>query len=409
MEAFKDYLLKKRIIPPKQIAYYAHWVTRFFNHVGKHPGDPIEQGDIDGFIKQESRRREDWQIDQAREAIEVYRYWAHRKESMPLRRPADPSEQWKAAAREMRNIMRLRHMSRQTEKAYMHWLRRFYKFVNGLFPDKLKSEHVKDFLTHLAVESKVAASTQNQAFNGLLFLYRHVLDTPIEDISDAVRAKREQTLPVVMTKAEVSRVLERMEGVPRLMAAVTYGGGLRLKECLKLRVKDLDFERSVIVVRNAKGKKARETILAESVKKGLTAYLEEIRKLYDKDRSNDVAGVYMPTALDRKYPNAGKEWIWFWVFPSKTLASDPISGVIRRHHIHATCLQRHIRKASVLAKIYKRITVHTLRHSFATHLLEDGTDIRTIQELLGHADVRTTMIYTHVARTNRLGVKSPLD
>jgi len=280
--------------------------------------------------------------------------------------------------------------------------------LNGLSPYSLDSTHVKDFLTYLAVERKVAASTQNQAFNAILFLFRHILDKQIDEIGDAVRAKKKRRLPVVLTKSEINRLLDQMSGTNLLMAKTIYGCGLRLRECLHLRIKDIDFSRMAVTVRG-KGDKDRETVLPGSIKGTMINHIESVRKIYEKDRENGLAGVQLSGALERKLPNAGKEWAWFWVFPSHKISVDPTTNIIRRHHIYAGNLQRQIKQAGIRAGIPKRITVHALRHSFATHLLEKGHDIRTIQDLLGHADLRTTMIYTHVVSKNRLGIISPLD
>jgi len=264
-------------------------------------------------------------------------------------------------------------------------------------------------MTYLAVEQNVAISTQNQAFNSILFLFRHVLDKKIDDISEAVRAKGNRRLPVVLTKQEIGRLFDKLSGVNLLMAEIIYGCGLRLQECLQLRVKDIDFERNAVTIRIGKGDKDRETVLPESLKDVLASHLQKVRKIFDKDRADDLPGVQLPYAFERKSPNAGKEWPWFWVFPSNTLSVDPITNIVRRHHVFRGHMQKRIKHAAINANIPKRITVHTLRHSFATHLLESGHDIRTIQDLLGHNDLNTTMIYTHVAHKNRLGVKSPLD
>lgn len=306
-------------------------------------------------------------------------------------------------------MMRLRHLSPRTELAYLGWVRRFYRFVKGTPPGTLESEHVKDFMTHLAIERKVGTSTQNQAFSALLFLFRHILDQPLDDISDAVRAQKSKRLPVVLTQTEVKSLLAEMTGVHKLMAQIIYGCGLRHIECLKLRVKDIDLERKTVIVRGGKGDKDRETVLPESIIPHIEAHLENIKVLYEKDRSSNQPGVALPGALERKWPSAGKEWPWFWLFPSRRLSTDPRSGIIRRHHVHTTVLQRHIRRAALNTRLHKRITVHTLRHCFATHLVEQGCDIRTIQDLLGHKKLETTMIYTHVAQTHRLGIVSPLD
>ena len=264
-------------------------------------------------------------------------------------------------------------------------------------------------MTYLAVEKKIAASTQNQAFNAILFLFRHTLNKDISDIADALRAKRNRRLPVVLTRAEIDRLFDHMDGVNRLMARLIYGCGLRLQECLQLRIKDIDLEREAVTVRSGKADKDRETVMPVILKDDLKAQIKQSRTVFEQDRDRNAEGVMMPSALERKYPKASKEWAWFWIFPSYKESIDPKTGVVRRHHVHHSNLQRAIKTAGHQAEIHKRITVHTLRHSFATHMLENGYDIRTIQDLLGHTDLRTTMIYTHVVRKNRLGVVSPLD
>jgi integron integrase len=264
-------------------------------------------------------------------------------------------------------------------------------------------------MTHLAVERKVSASTQNQAFNAILFLFRHTLDKDIDNIAEAVRAKRTRRLPVVLTRSEIDRLFQKMRGTNLLMARTIYGCGLRLAESLNLRIKDIDFEREAVTIRSGKGDKDRETVLPSSLMQDLKDHMEQVRKIFEKDREMKANGVMIPGALERKYPNAGKEWGWYWVFPSLKESVDPRTGIQRRHHIYPDNLRRAIKTAVKKAGISKRINVHTLRHSFATHLLEKGYDIRTIQDLLGHADLRTTMIYTHVMSKNRHGIISPLD
>jgi integron integrase len=240
-------------------------------------------------------------------------------------------------------------------------------------------------------------------------MYRYVLDKPIENIGEAVRAKRKKRLPVVLTQGELRKLLSNMSGVNLLMARIVYGAGLRLQECLQLRVHDIDMDRRTIIVRGGKGDKDRETVLPDSVVDDLMDHLVKVKKLYVKDREQNIAGVAMPNALERKLKSAAVEWGWFWVFPSCKLSVDPRSGIVRRHHAHPSVLQKHIKAAAFRAGIHKRVTVHTLRHCFATHLVENKCDIRTIQELLGHRNLETTMVYTHVAQTNRLGIPSPLD
>ena len=285
----------------------------------------------------------------------------------------------------------------------------FCKHLKGSSPYSLDNSHFTDFMTYLAVERKVSASTQNQAFNAILFFYRHVLDKDVGELSGAMRAKYRRRLPVVLTKQEIAQIFEHLKVNHLLMCKLIYGCGLRLKECLNLRVKDIDFAQNCLTVRSGKGDKDRQTVLPEGLKNSLQKHLEEVHSLYEEDRSDGLPGVYLPNALGRKYPNAGKEWAWQWVFPSPSLSVDPVTKVVRRHHAYPDALQKRFREAVRKAGIIKRATIHTLRHSFATHLLEGGYDIRTIQELLGHVNLQTTMIYTHVARKNKLGVRSPLD
>ncbi|CAD7845494.1 MAG: Integron integrase IntIPac [Olavius algarvensis Delta 4 endosymbiont] len=409
MEEFRQYLLKNRFTALKAVDFYVHWVLQFCNYCQKHPEDDYRQEDIDRHLQSIAKHRKQWQLDQAREAIEIFRFWKACRDGKKHSVRLDTRGHWRTVASDMRKMMRLKHLALRTEQAYLGWVRRFYLFVNGDTPESLNAGHVKNFMTHLAVERKVSATTQNQGFSALLFLFRHVLNQPIEDIGKAIRAKRKKRLPVVLTQNEVALLLGELQGVNRLMAQVIYGGGLRLKECLQLRVKDIDIERKTIIIRGGKGDKDRETVLPDSIVPSLKKHLKSIRKIYEKDRAGNQPGVELPGALERKMPNASTEWAWFWVFPSHTLSTDPRSGIVRRHHIHKSVLQKHIKKATTKAQIPKRVTVHTLRHCFATHLVEQGCDIRTIQELLGHRHLETTMIYTHVAQTNRLGIVSPLD
>jgi integron integrase len=305
--------------------------------------------------------------------------------------------------------MRLHHRSVSTEKTYVGWLRGFRRFIGGKEPGDLEGRDLQDFLSYLAVEKHIATSTQNQALNAVLFLFRHVLGKDIDYTLDAVRARQKRHLPVVLTPQEVHAIFARMEGIAALLARLIYGSGLRVSEALGLRVQDVDFEQNLVIVRSGKGDKDRRTMLPEILKTDLLQHRAEARVLHDHDRKNGVNGVWLPGALERKYPNAGKEWGWFWLFPAKGLSVDPRSLDVRRHHLLPGSLQKAFKSAVTQSGITKRASVHTLRHSFATYLLEKGYDIRTIQELLGHQNVQTTMIYTHVAKKNILGVKSPLD
>lgn len=310
---------------------------------------------------------------------------------------------------QVRRAIRTRHYSRRTEKAYAGWVRRYVLFHGKRHPADMGAEEVTRFLTWLATDANVTASTQNQALAALLFLYREVLGVELPWLDDLVRANRPAHLPVVLARTEVRAVLDDLRGTPRLMAYLLYGAGLRLLECANLRVKDLDFEAHRIVVRDGKGGRDRVTILPALIESELRRQLERVRRLHDDDLSRGAGWVELPGALGRKYPNAGREWPWQWVFPATRTYRDRVTGQRRRHHLHETVLQRAVREAVRTAGIAKPATCHTFRHSFATHLLEDGYDIRTIQALLGHRDVRTTMIYTHVLNRGPGGVRSPVD
>ena len=305
--------------------------------------------------------------------------------------------------------IRQRHYSIRTEQAYKDWLLRLIRFHDNRAPTSMGAREVGKFLEYLAVDRKVSASTQNQALNALVFYFGKVLERPLEGLQDVTRAKRKRNLPVVLSEPEVRRLLDEMAGIHRVMATLLYGSGMRLMECVRLRVQDLDFDYRQIVVRNGKGGKDRVVPLPRSLQGGLQEQLEHARSLFEADCVKGVAGVYIPDALGRKYPNACREWGWQYVFPSGRLSVDPRSGVTRRHHLHENGLQKAVKKAGRAAGITKKLSCHSLRHSFATRLLEHGYDIRTVQELLGHADVSTTMIYTHVLNTPGLAVRSPAD
>ena len=306
-------------------------------------------------------------------------------------------------------VIRTRGLSIRTEKTYLHWLCRLVAFHGGLSPRALGAAEVVSFLQHLAVVRNVSASTQNQALNALVFFYDKALEQPLGELGPMVRAKRPKRLPVVLSTAEVKRLLAVMAGVHGLIAALLYGTGMRLLECLRLRVQDVAFERNLIVVRRGKGDKDRVVPLPAAVLPGLKAHLEGVRRLHESDLAEGRGEVVLPDALGRKYPAAGREWGWQFVFPSGRLSVDPRSGEARRHHLHEDSVQKAIRAGVVRAGVEGKASCHSLRHSFATHLLERGHDIRTVQELLGHSDVSTTMIYTHVLNRGGVGALSPLD
>ena len=309
----------------------------------------------------------------------------------------------------VRNEIRLRHYSLRTEKAYVDWITRFILFHNKRHPKDLGADHVSAYLTYLATRRNVAASTQNQALNALVFLYKQVLNIELDDLDQIVRAKKPKKLPVVLSREEITRLLSGLTGSHWLMGALLYGSGLRLMECLRLRVKDVDFDYNQILIRSGKGNKDRRSMLPQKVIEPLKRQIEYVYQLHLHDLENGYGEVYLPDALARKYPQAGKEKGWQYLFPAERISHDPRSGAWRRHHLHETVLQGKVKKAVRTAGIQKAASCHSLRHSFATHLLEDGYDIRTVQELLGHADIRTTMIYTHVLNRGGQGVLSPLD
>ncbi len=310
---------------------------------------------------------------------------------------------------QVKNLIRLKHYSIRTEETYINWIKRFIIFHGKRHPGEMGEFEVTQFLTHLAVEGKVSASTQNQALSAVLFLYREVLKKDLGWLNDVEWAKKPERLPVVFTKEEVKAILVRLEGTKWLMASLLYGSGLRLMECVRLRVKDLDFEYNQIVVRDAKGWKDRVTMLPVSLKEPLKKHLERVKAIHEEDLKEGFGEVYLPFAFERKFPNANREWGWQYVFPATKRSIDPRSGREMRHHIDETVLQRAVKAAIRSAGIAKNGSCHTFRHSFATHLLEAGYDIRTVQELLGHKDVSTTMIYTHVLNKGGKGVHSPLD
>jgi integron integrase len=306
-------------------------------------------------------------------------------------------------------VMKTRHYSPRTIESYLGWIRRFIAFFDGRHPRSLDEEDVAGFLTDLAVKRKVSAATQNQALAAILFLYKHVLEEPLERVDGIAPARRPKTLPTVLSKEEAATILGLLEGTPALVCKLQYGSGLRLMEALELRVKDLDFDRAEILVRAGKGNKDRPTMLPDVLHEPLKAHLLVVRDMHDRDLAAGLGRVPMPRALGRKYPNADREWSWQRVFPASSHYTDRETGVKYRHHLHESVVQKAVRAATKRSGIAKRVTTHTFRHSFATHLLQSGYDIRTVQELLGHESVKTTQVYTHVLNRGGHGVKSPLD
>ncbi len=337
-----------------------------------------------------------------------------------MTQPVSPSPQKeKKLLDQYRDAIELKHYSPRTGDTYIGWVKEYIYFHNpdlkkhgvvSCHPKDMGAPEINQFLTHLASVRKVSASTQNQALSALLFLYRHVLHIKLDEASLAeFRPQRALTVPTVLSKDEVRRVLDNLTGVYKLIAQVMYGGGLRVMECMRLRVKDIDFDHFEIVVRDGKGEDDRFTILAETAVPALKLHLQYVKALHEKDLAEGLGAVYLPYALERKYRNAAREYIWQYLFPAPEISTDKRTGIRRRHHIHETTVQKAVQEAARRAKINKHVTPHTFRHSFATHLLQAGYDIRTVQELLGHKDVKTTMIYTHVLQRGGLAVKSPLD
>ncbi len=415
---FQEFLRANKLAPENHIPYLVFWVNRFLAFANKCKGGDIDSVSFD-FIDslRADRNIADWQVSQAEDALLLYcdRF----KGGDSLKAFMDSGKVSTDSASilgEMKRLIRMKHYSYSTEKTYLDWTKRFFAFLEErkaggkIAPaGNFGEEDVKDFLSSLALKHRVSASTQNQAFNSLLFLFREVLRKEFGDLKGTVRAKKGTRLPMVLSVDEVKRLFDHLAGRHLLIIQLLYGAGLRLMECARLRVQDIDFDTGLIYVRGAKGDKDRTTILPESVREGLSRHLEDVKNLHKKDIDAGHGQVYLPGALEKKYPNAGKEWGWQYVFPADRLSVDPRSGKVRRHHISDTAIQSTLKVALGKAGIIKHATVHTLRHSFATHLLMNGVNIREVQELLGHKNVETTMIYTHVMRNMANAPKSPLD
>ncbi len=326
-----------------------------------------------------------------------------------MENPPTTSPQGKKLLDQVSDAIRIKHYSPRTEKTYVDWIRRYILFHNKRHPKDMGAQEIQAFITHLAVERTVSASTQNQALSAVLFLYRHVLHMDIDLPPELIRAQKSKTLPVVLTHQEAMQVIEKMSGAPQLMTKILYGSGLRLAECLRLRVKDIDFGNHQIMVRDGKGEDDRPAILPDSLVPALQAHLKTVQAIHQKDLKEGFGESSLPYALSKKYSSAAKEWMWQYVFPASVRSTDPDSKKIKRHHIDPSVLQKAIRQAALSTSITKPVSPHVFRHSFATQLLQTNHDIRTIQELLGHKDVKTTMIYTHVLQRGGLAVKSPLD
>lgn len=416
LQPFGEFLLKGQLVRQNAAPHFVRWVRRFLSREATN--EPLAD-QVRRFCDDLERAGDaaDWQVRQAEQALRIYFVnfleradWHRRPASSVVDEHGGTSPL--EALEEMRRRLRTRHYAYRTESTYVDWVRRFLDYLaahQGVRQPLVESASVRSYLTHLAVRQQVSASTQNQAFCAILFLCREVLGIDVEGVADATRARRGERLPLVMSVAETASLLAAMRGTPRLMAALIYGGGLRVSECCQLRVKDLDFDQGLVFVRGGKGDKDRTTLLAEAGQDELRAQLTACKRLHQSDRDAGLAGAWLPDALERKYPNGGREFGWFWVFPSRTLSTDPRARVVRRHHISESVIQKAVKAAVTGVGISKPVSVHTLRHCFATHLLLNGVDIRQIQEYLGHANVETTMVYTHVVKELRNPPRSPLD
>jgi len=410
---FQRFLLSGRIVPEKNVSFYAHWVNKFLSFAGQGAGG---DAGLDARMFIDHLKNDpgitDWQLRQAETAIKLY---ADRflKNVVPDENTCLPHD-YTEIMDKLKEALRLKHYSYNTECSYLDWAKRFYAYMGKCNGGRAAvrapgAEDVRNFLSHLALNAKVSASTQNQAFNALLFLFREILRIDLKGLGASVRAKRGRKMPHVLTVEEVKKMFQCLDGEHLLVAQLLYGAGLRLMELARLRVQDIDFGANTVFVRNAKGDNDRATMLPQAVRTEMHLHLERVRALHEDDLGRGYGEVYMPGALELKYPHAAKEFRWQYVFPSGSLSVDPRSGKVRRHHISESSIQNIVKNAVKKAGIEKHATVHTLRHSFATHLLMNGVNIREVQELLGHKHLETTMVYTHVLRTLSRAPESPLD
>lgn len=412
---FQKFLIEGKFVPEKNVPFYAYWVRRFLSFSNNNECSDRLDEEVENFIEALTKDKNvaDWQIQQAKTALKIYVddfSQENRLTVLPKEEELDCSD----IIHKVRTLMRIKHYAYRTERSYLDWIRRFYSYMvnvkrKNIKVEQLNSQDVKDYLGFLAVKQNVASSTQNQAFNALLFLFRDVLGIELIGLDKTVRAKRGPKLPVVLTPEEVKKIFEHSREKNLLILQILYGSGLRLMELARLRVQDIDFDFNLIYVRGSKGDKDRTTMLPEYVKPDLSAHLEKVKDLHQKDMAAGYGQVYLPGAIERKYPGAAGEWKWQYVFPAANISIDPRSGKVRRHHISEKSIQNAVRDAVSKAEIIKHATVHTLRHSFATHLLMSGVNVREIQDLLGHKNLETTMVYTHVIRDMVSAPRSPLD
>ena len=418
LPTFQEFLRTKSLVKEKYIPFYANWASKFLSF-SRSNGSLSHDLQVRKFLDLLKGQENiiDWQVRQAEDAILLYvNQFIDRSESLSCSNQLENKDNPPTIVKilgDMREALRIKHYAYRTEIAYLEWAEKFYNYTISVkksdTPSGFDSLDVRNYLSHLALKQKVASSTQNQAFNALIFLFRHVLKVDLKDLNKTVRAKRGQRLPVVFTVDEIQKLFNHVSGENLLMLKMIYGSGLRVMELVRLRIKDVDFGSNLIIIRNAKGDKDRSTIFPESVKSELKFHLEKVNKLHEDDLAAGDGDVYLPDALSRKYRNASKEWHWQYVFPSVSFSADPRGGKIRRHHKSEKAIQSAMGTALKKSGIAKHASVHTLRHSFATHLLMSGVNIREIQQLLGHKNIETTMIYLHVIRELSGAPQSPLD
>ncbi|MDC7224580.1 MAG: integron integrase [Spirochaetales bacterium] len=401
LKDYAEYLKESNRIPPGKIKYYVAWVEKYSRFLKEREHG---HGYFQRFLGLLENSYSDWQVKQAAEAVNLFLISDRKSADLDRSRYSD----WNDLEKLFLERLRVMRRARSTIQNYLLWLNRFKNYCQK-DPKRLAPEDYEKFITHLAVDKSVSQSTQNQAYNALLFLYRYILRQNLDQMNLPVRSQIPAKLPVVLSREEVHRVLSFMEGDFKLMGQLIYGAGLRVNECMSLRIKDLEFEKRVIHLHGAKGNKERFTVIPESLTEALRGQVQKGEELFKKDRIHDKPGVWLPDRIYKKYPHSDKEWIWFWLFPSKRFIVDDTFQRPCRFHRHASGLQKSFHQALLMSGINKKASIHSLRHSFATHLVESGYDIRTIQELLGHEDVNTTMIYTHVAKRRSLSVISPMD
>ena len=413
---FEKFLKANNLVPMDKAKYYSNWADKFLHGIN-YREEAINQNSITSFINsmRKDKRYAEWQIRQAESAVRIYiRNFLNLDTHSAVQTTAaekknQPALSWQEAILKVKECLRIRHYSYSTEKTYIDWIERFGKYTGKENADAITDEDVRNYMAYLAVKQRVSASTQNQGFNAILFFFRYALEREMGDMKDNVRAKRPFRLPVVFSTAEVAKIISNINGTAALMAKLMYGCGLRLNECMRLRVNSIDLGRGLLFVRAAKGDKDRMIPMPVSIREELKSHLERLKELHEKDISLGYGEVHMPEALDRKYPNAAKEFGWQWFFPSMKLSVDPRTGKVMRHHVMDCAFQKLIKRAMGKTGVNKHGSCHSLRHSYATHLLENGTDIKVIQELLGHSSLETTMIYTHVSQKKLAVVESPLD